>query len=117
MQIDMLEPIYYNIHSAYFRTIAQERGARLIVALRRYKDKNRTWPMNLDDVRPLAREEIFIDPTNGSSFIYKLTDDGFTLYSKGKNNIDEGGEYKSDDWGIWPPIGLKYKVRKKETDV
>ncbi len=117
MQLDMLEPIYYNIHNAYFRTIAQERGARLIVALRRYKNKNGTWPMNLDDVRPLVKEEIFIDPTNGSSFIYKLTDEGFTLYSKGKNNIDEGGEYKSDDWAVWPPIGLKYKIGKKKTDV
>jgi hypothetical protein len=117
MQLDMLEPIYYNIHSAYFRTIAQERGARLIVALRRYRNKNGTWPMNLDDVRPLAEEEIFVDPTNGSSFIYKLTDEGFILYSKGKNNIDEGCGYNSDDWAIWPPIGLKYRVRKKKPDV
>jgi len=117
MQLDMIEPIYYNIHNVYFRTITQERGARLIVALRRYKNKNGTWPMNLDDVRPLAKEEIFVDPTNGSSFIYKLTDEGFTLYSKGKNNIDDGGEYNSDDWDVWPPIGLKHKVRKKKTDV
>jgi hypothetical protein len=117
MQLEMMEPIYYNIYRGYLRTIAQERGARLVVALRRYKIKNGTWPMNLDDVRPLAKEEIFTDPTNGSSFVYKLTDEGFTLYSKGKNNIDDGGEYMSDDWAIWPPIGLKYKVGKGNTDV
>lgn len=117
MQLAMLEPICYNIHSAYLRTTTQERGARLIVALRRYKNKNGAWPVNLDDIRPLAKEEIFIDPINDSSFIYKLTDEGFTLYSKGKNNIDDGGEYESDDWPLWPPMGLKYKIRKKNTDV
>jgi hypothetical protein len=116
MQLDMLEPIYYNIHNAYLRTIALERGARLIVALRRYKNKNGTWPANLDDVRPLAKEEIFIDPTNGSSFVYKLIDEGFILYSKGKNGRDDSGGYESDDWLLWPPIGLKYKVGKKKPD-
>jgi len=73
--------------------------------------------MNIDDVRPLAREEIFIDPTNGSFFVYKLIDEGFILYSKGKNNRDDSGKYNSDDWLIWPPAGLKYKVGKKKTDV
>ena len=116
MQLDMLEPLYYNIHNAYLRTIALERGARLVVALRRYKNKNRTWPANLDDVRPLAKEEIFIDPTNGCSFVYRLVDEGFILYSKGKNGRDDSGGYESDDWLLWPPIGLKYKVGKKKPD-
>jgi hypothetical protein len=118
MQLCVVEPAYYDVHNVYLRTIAQERGARLTVALRRYKKKNGSWPMSIDDVRPFAPEEIFIDPTNGSSFIYKLTDEGFTLYSKGKNNIDENDAYESDDWPIWPPTGLGYKAEKKEgTDV
>ncbi|GAH19734.1 unnamed protein product, partial [marine sediment metagenome] len=54
--------------------------------------------------------------------VYKLTEENFTLYSKGKNNIDENGEYNSiwdpnsyehkveeDDWLIWPPRGRKSK--------
>ena len=47
-----------------------------------------------------------IDPYNECLFVYKATEDGFTLYSKGPNNIDDGGQYDRDvldDWPIWPP--------------
>jgi hypothetical protein len=95
-QVCILEPIYYNIHDTYLRTIAQQRGSRLIIALRRYKNKNGSWPVSLNEVKSSASEEIFIDPINGDSFVYKLTDENFTLYSKGKNGIDDGG--RRDNW-------------------
>lgn len=96
MQLYILEPFYQHIHNTYLRTIAQQRGARLTIALRRYKNQNGNWPESLDEVRSLAAEEIFVDPTNGGPFIYKLTDKNFTLYSRGK--------YRDgfDDWPIWP---------------
>ncbi|MFZ0034977.1 MAG: hypothetical protein WAK60_08340, partial [Sedimentisphaerales bacterium] len=91
------------------------RGSRLIIALRRYKNKNGNWPESLDDIQSSAAEEIFIDPINGGSFIYKLTDENFTLYSNGKNGIDDGGKRDkwdeektgADDIAIWPPKGYK----------
>jgi hypothetical protein len=54
--------------------------------------------------------EAFIDLINNNSFVYKLTDENFTLYSKGKNGIDEGGRWgyvraldrNEDDIAIWP---------------
>jgi tetratricopeptide (TPR) repeat protein len=95
-QLCILEPTYYNIHDTYLRTIAQQRGSRLIIALRRYKNKNGSWPVSLNEVKSSASEEIFVDPINGGSFVYKLTDENFTLYSKGKNGIDDGG--KRDNW-------------------
>ncbi len=95
----MLEGSYYSIHNIYLLRNAEHRGSRIIIALRRYKNEHGNWPVGLDEVKPLAPEEIFIDPINGGSFVYKLTDDNFTLYSKGKNNIDEGGQYNS----IWDP--------------
>jgi hypothetical protein len=95
--------------------MAGRRGSRLLIALKRYKNKNNNWPESLDAIRPLAPEEIFIDPINNDSFVYKLTEEDFTLYSKGKNNIDEDGQYNStwdpntfegtveeDDRLIWP---------------
>ncbi len=102
----ILYATYVGIHDIYLRSIATKRGSQIIVALRRYKNANGRWPESLDDVRPFASEEIFIDPINGGSFVYGLTDDGFTLYSTGKNNIDDGGERDdsagTDDWLIWP---------------
>jgi hypothetical protein len=114
----LLEKPYYSIHDIYLRAITQQRGSRLIVALRRYKNKNGNWPVSLDDIQSLAAEEIFVDPINGGPFIYKLTGENFTLYSKGKNNIDEDGKYKdgADDWPIWPAAGKKREAEKENTD-
>jgi hypothetical protein len=108
MQLCIQEPDYYSIHETYLRAITQQRGGRLIIALRRYKNKNGNWPVSLDDVRSFAPGEIFVDPINGGSYIYKLTGGNFTLYSKGKNGIDDGGRrdfwYENtgaDDMLIW----------------
>lgn len=109
----ILEGAYRSIHEAYLRASAQQKGSRIIIALRRYKNKNGSWPVSLDEVKSLAPKEIFTDPINGGSFVYKLTDDNFTLYSKGKNDIDEDGQYnwdpnsherttEKDDRLIWP---------------
>jgi hypothetical protein len=105
MQLYILEPFYRSTYHTYLRTLALQRGSRLIVALRRYKNKSGNWPQSLDDIKPLALEEIFVDPINGGSFIYKLTDENFTLYSKGENGIDDSGlqdeETGADDQLIW----------------
>ncbi len=94
LMASMLEEPYYRIHDLYLRVDTDKRGSRLLIALRRYKNKNGVWPESLDEVRPLASAEIFVDPQNGGAFVYKLTEENFTLYSKGKNNIDEDGRYK-----------------------
>ena len=106
---------YYGLHDIYLQNLAKQRGTLLIIALRRYKNANGHWPENLEDIKNTAPIEIFTDPLNGDSFVYKLTEDNFTLYSKGKNGIDEGGvqetkfndDYRKiekikDDLMIWP---------------
>ena len=82
-----------------------------MIGLRRYKNENGSWPERLEDIESLVPAEILVDPINNGRFVYKLVDDGFMLYSKGKNNIDEGGKYLSDanDWPIWPSRGSKTK--------
>ena len=103
---------YSRIHDIYLRNISFNRATQLVIALRHYKNEHDHWPVSLDDVKNLASPELFIDPINNDSFVYRLTEDGFTLYSKGKNNIDDGGERKlnlrkelrpPDDFLIWPP--------------
>lgn len=107
----ILEKPYYKIHDQYLRTISQQRASQLLIALRRSKNKHGCWPESLEDIKSLVSVEAFVDPVNSSFFVYKLTDDSFTLYSKGKNNIDEGGKYepprgkkepKPDDRRYWP---------------
>ncbi len=115
--MSMSEKYLYRFHDLYPRMTSTQRSCSLLIALRRYKNKNDTWPPSLDDVKDIAEAQTFIDPINSSSFIYKLTDDSFILYSKGKNNIDEGGRrdrlsYKrtrADDQLIWPRRSRKVK--------
>jgi len=102
------------IQEDYLRLLADRRINRILIALRRYKNKNDHWPESLDVIQSSLQAEIFVDPFNNGPFVYKLTSDSFKLYSKGKNNIDEDGEYRSnwpekaepaepDDWLFWPP--------------
>ena len=115
----MNEQIYFSSHDLYLRNATQQRGTLLIIAIRRYKNANGHWPESLDEVKTLAPAEIFVDPMNNDSFVYKLTDDGFTLYGKGKNGVDEEGKYENnwpaksgaDDLRIWP---YKSKVSKQQ---
>ena len=97
------------IHNLYMRQVAVRRGCRLLIGLRHYKNKYEKWPQTLDEITDLAPSEAFIDPTNGGAFIYKLTEENFTIYSKGENNIDEDGKNRrydrkteADDVLIWP---------------
>jgi len=107
--VGMSERTYHGLHDLYLRLLVNRRGSRLIIALRQYKNKNGHWPESLDDIQSLTPAETLVDPISNSPFVYRLTDAGFTLYSKGKNNIDENGrrdiddeEGGPDDRLIWP---------------
>jgi hypothetical protein len=114
---------FYSFHKIYKRTFAENRGFQILIALRRYRNQNGQWPDSLEEIKPLIQQqEILIDPMNNGSFVYKLTEDGFTLYGKGLNNIDEDGKRDgcdgktgADDWPIWPTT-IKQKPESKTQD-
>ncbi len=121
----------YRIHDLYLRHVSNQKGCQILIGLRRYKNKNGYWPEKLDEIKPLAPSECFVDPINGDSFVYKLTEANFTLYSKGKNNIDENGQRtgrkfdlktkqfvgkEKDDQLIWPPKSRKTKEKKADAE-
>ncbi len=127
MQMNLLkmaipsEAIYHNLHNIYLQTTLVKHGSRILIALRRYKNKSGVWPEKLDDIKFLGPAEIFVDPFNADGFIYKPTRDSFVLYSKGRNTRDDGGAYhvefdpnepkwqepEKDDILIWPPRSQK----------
>lgn len=96
----------YWIYERFVRLKSNTKASGIIIALRRYKNKHGHWPKGLDEVKELAAAEVFVDPLNDGSFVYKLTEENFALYSKGMNNVDEGGRYDidsgPDDCPIWP---------------
>ena len=129
METSITESIYYNIHDLYLRQESGKNSALLLIAIRRYKDKNGVWPENLDEIKGLTNEENFIDPVNDQFFVYKLTGDSFILYGKGKNGIDDNGERFSaycnetnqikntaDDIKIWPMKPCKKDLSKVKSE-
>ena len=116
--VSMKGPDYNQIHQLSLKGVAICRGIRILIALRRYKNKNSRWPESLDDIQSQVPEEMLIDPFNSDNFVYKLTDNAFKLYSKGKNNVDEDGRYRDpqDDWPIWPPRGRKPKAKEENAN-
>lgn len=106
------------VHEIYLRLLTSRRGNRILIALRRCKNKTGRWPQSLDQIKSSLSKEILTDPHNNGSFVYKLTDDGFKLYSKGPDNIDEDGRYKqgADDRPIWPAYGTKAENTRENTN-
>ena len=127
---DMAESGYYGFHETYLRNFAFRRGSQLLSSLRRYKNKTGHWPESLDEIKTLTDPNVFIDPINGDSFVYKLTEENFTLYSKGENKIDEEGKqsvtYNQDGFGwpkaekddmlIWPTRSSKTQGKKIDVE-
>jgi len=110
-----------SVHNLFVRLESDKKATGIIIALRRYKNENGCWPEKLDDIKSLASADVFVDPVNNGEFIYRLTDEDFLLYSRGRNNIDENGRghfyniEDEDDWLIWPP-GTR-KTQKKKVDI
>ncbi len=95
----------------YQEHVCTARGLRLLVALRRHKNTTGHWPMNLEEVTSSLPPAVLIDPLNDGPFVYTPAGDTFTLYSRGRNGIDENARRDSsktesqsaDDITIWPP--------------
>lgn len=92
-------------HVLYLRLLSEQQGLRMLIELRRCKDRTGQWPAGLDAIASALPSEILVDPGSNRPYVYKLSGEGFSLYSIGPNRIDEGGRNKwkgPDDWLIWP---------------
>jgi len=80
------------IYHQYYKEKAQTEALITVLAILRYKNDAGQFPQTLD---VLAAKDYLrsvpSDPYSGNSLIYKLTDDGFNLYSVGKDFTDNGG--------------------------
>jgi hypothetical protein len=113
---DIEEEGRYKIHELYLTNSALRRGSRLLVAIKQYQNEHGIWPPDLDAIKSNVPAEALIDPQNNGSFVYQLSGDTFTFYSKGKNGIDNQGRSRTpfdddsslrapveDDQLLWPP--------------
>jgi hypothetical protein len=92
----------------YHYMLSERRGLRILIELRRFKGRTGQWPESLDPIASSLPPEALIDPSSGGPYVYKSSEQSFSLYSIGPNRIDENGRHKwegPDDWPIWPPRG------------
>jgi hypothetical protein len=108
----IMEPSFQRVYELCLRANSCNQATRIIVALKRYERANGTWLASLEEIKNSANENIFVDPINGSDYVYRLTEENFTLYSTGQNKIDEQGERNT----TWDP-NTSYFPTEKEDDM
>jgi len=83
--------------------------------LERYRLAEGRFPESLDDLVPKFAAKLPVDIVDGKPLHYRCTADGYTLYSEGWNQTDDGGtvvlskgsqpsvDSKLGDW-VWQMI-------------
>ena len=86
--------------------------ARVACALELYRIENKKYPDSLYDLGELLpKEELPKDCINSKPLQYRLTDEGYILWSVGRNGTDEGGVRSwFDDKGDWV-----WKIKRGES--
>ncbi|MFH1748459.1 MAG: hypothetical protein ABIG44_15605 [Planctomycetota bacterium] len=93
----------------HVRMITTQRGNRTVAELFDIRDRTGALPDTLDELAG----DFKIDPYTGMPFCYRLTDDGFTLYSAGVDRDDDCGQHHAKfgegrdgtldgDYVFWP---------------
>jgi hypothetical protein len=62
-------------------------------AIREFHEVEGRWPAALSEMVPQYFRTLPIDPFTGHGLLYQRTDDGFMLYSVGRDKTDNGGRF------------------------
>lgn len=97
----------------YHELLQERRGFRIVLELRRFKDRTGRWPDSLGQLTEDLPKGALIDPMVNKPFVYRHSSDSFALYGIGFNGKDDhgesGGTDKDDD-----PIWLAHYADLKE---
>jgi len=97
-------PNFIKAFELTLRLESQHAGTSLLLAIHGYRLEHQEWPVDLDALPSKEIKAVRIDPYSGEDYIYKLTDDGFTLYSVGADGKNDGGRH-DPHWGEGPNGG------------
>ncbi|HDS85634.1 MAG TPA: hypothetical protein ENN97_10630 [Phycisphaerales bacterium] len=109
---------YIALNGQYKRHIALSRITALSAELRRFFLQHNRWPAHLSQVESKLASETLFDPVGEAAFAYRLTEEGFMLYSIGANAVDDAGRYDPqnnfDDIVFWPLDMLEPEHEEQE---
>lgn len=69
------------------------------LSLKIYKARKGAYPQALGELSPDILKEIPFDPFTGKEFVYKKLQNGFLVYSLGRNRLDDKGKRNYDTEG------------------
>ena len=71
---------------------AKRKMLSLAIAIELYQREHGSYPESLDPAALDLPSVAFVDPCNGDSFIYRLNESSFELYSTGIDAVDDNGQ-------------------------
>lgn len=105
-------PVYDHAGKNALHAHATLRMAGLACALERFRMANGRYPERLGELVPQFMGTLPHDPCDGQPFRYRVTPEGYLLYSIGTDLKDDGGKMddardmgKGPDWRWWSPEG------------
>lgn len=109
----------------YHESICQHHALITILAANRYQIDNSSLPGNLEKLIDEGYlKKIPTDPYTDKSLIYKVTEEGFILYSVGRDFKDNDGKYtlteswkgteKGGDYIFWPVFSKEIETLLKK---
>jgi hypothetical protein len=104
-----LMPASLPLRYAAIRAQARRRLSLIVIAWETYKIDRGAYPETLDQLTPKYFEKLPLDPFVDKPFRYQQTDDGYLLYSLGKNAKDDGGMEDVDDWQNTDDLSTTWK--------
>lgn len=73
------------------RARTSEDATRLAIALERFRVASGRYPTTLGELVPAYIADVPLDSTTGGPLIYRVSENGYTLYSVGNDGEDNGG--------------------------
>ncbi|MEK7866773.1 MAG: hypothetical protein AAB434_08820 [Planctomycetota bacterium] len=92
---------------AWTKHVAKRDGARLAVALARYRLAHGAYPEKLDSLVPEFLAELPLDPFTGNPFAFRVDGESARVYSLGPLGFDNGGgtTAQDDEGTVLFPLG------------
>lgn len=105
---------YYPLRRQDLQHEALRRVTRILREIKQSYLRTGAWPASLDELIGPEPAGLYFDPVSELPFMYRISGEGFLLYSVGANGRDDGGTHApgegKDDTIFWPPL------RSEETD-
>ena len=95
--VDFFMPATVRINELSHRVKSHSEATLSIIAILRYRQDKNIYPDNLNELISTGYlKKLPMDVYSDKPLVYRKVDDDFTLYSLGKNFIDDGGQVVQD---------------------